>query len=141
MKINFMRAIALSLGVMGFGGVAVADELISTPVETASFTLSDLVQKSAAQKSKGKKAKSDESCDTKGPGKVKFDWGANTSLSIGAGLRTSYNAIEGGNSANGGTAQDFALNNARIYLNGKGHERIGFEFNTDKIYVFPIFIY
>ena len=36
MKINFMRAIALSLGVMGFGGVAVADELISTPVETAS---------------------------------------------------------------------------------------------------------
>ena len=131
MKINFMRAIALSLGVMGFGGVAVADELISTPVETASFTLSDLVQKSAAQKSKGKKAKAAESCDTKGPGKVKFDWGANTSLSIGAGLRTSYNAIEGGNSANGGTAQDFALNNARIYLNGKGHERIGFEFNTD----------
>ena len=131
MKINFMRAIALSLGVMGFGGVAVADELISTPVETASFTLSDLVQKSAAQKSKGKKAKSAESCDTKGPGKVKFDWGANTSLSIGAGLRTSYNAIEGGNSANGGTAQDFSLNNARIYLNGQGHERIGFEFNTD----------
>ena len=57
MKINFMRAVALSLGVMGFGGVAVDDELISTPVETASFTLSDLVQKSAAQKSKGKKAK------------------------------------------------------------------------------------
>lgn len=131
MKINFVRALALSLGVMGYGGAVVADELISTPVETASFTLSDLVQKSAAQKSKGKKAKSDASCDTKGAGKVKFDWGANTSLSIGAGLRTSYNAIEGGNSANGGTAQDFALNNARIYLNGKGHERIGFEFNTD----------
>ena len=130
MKINFMRAIALSLGVMGFGGVAVADELISTPVETASFTLSDLVQKSAAQKSKGKADKSDASCDTKGAGKVKFDWGANTSLSVGAGLRTSYNSIENGN-PNGGTAQDFSLNNARIYLSGKGHERIGFEFNTD----------
>ena len=129
MKINFVRALALSLGIMGFGGAVKADELISTPVETASFTLSDLVQKSAAQKSKGKKDKSDASCDTKGAGKVKFDWGANTSLSIGAGLRTSYNAIEDGNA--GATAQDFSMNNARIYLNGKGHERIGFEFNTD----------
>ena len=131
MKINFLRAVALSLGVMGFGGATVGDELISTPVETASFTLSDLVQKSAAQKSKGKNGKADTSCDTKGAGKVKFDWGANTSLSVGAGLRTSYNATQGGNSANGGTSQDFTLNNARIYLSGQGHERIGFEFNTD----------
>jgi hypothetical protein len=52
-------------------------------------------------------------------------------LTGGAGIRASYNAIEGGNPANGGTKQDFNLNNARLYFNGQGHERIGFEFNTD----------
>ena len=60
-----------------------------------------------------------------------FAWGTDWSINVGAGIRTSYNAIEFGNPANGGTRQDFNLNNARIYLNGQGHERIGFEFNTD----------
>ena len=59
-----------------------------------------------------------------------FSWGEDTYLKIGAGLRFSYNAIENGN-PRGGTKQDFNLNNARIYLSGQGHERLGFEFNTD----------
>ena len=59
-----------------------------------------------------------------------FIWGKDTFLKVGAGLRASYNAIENGN-PNGGTAQDFNVDNARIYMNGQGHKRIGFEFNTD----------
>ena len=59
-----------------------------------------------------------------------FVWGKDTFLKVGAGLRASYNAIENGN-PNGGTRQDFNVNNARIYMNGQGHKRIGFEFNTD----------
>ena len=62
----------------------------------------------------------------------KFSWGDDTYVTVGAGLRLSYNAIEGGNqSGNGGTRQDFSVNNARLYVNGQGHKRIGFEFNTD----------
>ena len=59
-----------------------------------------------------------------------FVWSKNTFLSVGAGIRASYNSREHGN-PNGGTAQDFNIDSARIYLNGKGHKRIGFEFNTD----------
>ncbi|MEO2045251.1 MAG: porin [Pirellulales bacterium] len=63
----------------------------------------------------------------------KFSWGDDTYVTVGAGLRLSYNAIEGGNQApsNSGTRQDFSVNNARLYVNGQGHKRIGFEFNTD----------
>ena len=59
-----------------------------------------------------------------------FNWGENTFLKVGAGIRASYNSIEAGN-PNGGTRQDFNINNARLYFSGQGHERIGFEFNTD----------
>ncbi|MEO2033669.1 MAG: hypothetical protein ABGZ35_16445 [Planctomycetaceae bacterium] len=51
-----------------------------------------------------------------------FNWSEDTWLKVGAGIRTSYNS---------GAAQDFKLNNARLYFNGQGHERIGFELNTD----------
>jgi len=61
-----------------------------------------------------------------------FSWGKDTWLSVGAGIRTSYTAMEGANAnGNGGTRQDFSVNNARLYFNGQGHKRIGFEFNTD----------
>ena len=59
-----------------------------------------------------------------------FIWGRDTYLKFGAGIRTSYSANEHGN-PRGGTSQDFKLDNARIYINGQGHKRIGFEFNTD----------
>ncbi|MCH2202665.1 MAG: OprO/OprP family phosphate-selective porin [Fuerstiella sp.] len=56
-----------------------------------------------------------------------FNWSENTWLSVGAGIRTSYSS---GDPAQGG-GEDFKLNNARLYFNGQGHDRIGFEFNTD----------
>jgi hypothetical protein len=49
-----------------------------------------------------------------------FNWGKCTWLSVGGGIRTSYS-----------NKQDFNVDNARLYFNGKGHERIGFELNTD----------
>ena len=78
-------------------------------------------------------------CGSSCPGNVKsgccghrFSWGNDTYVTVGAGIRASYNAIEGANqSGNGGTQQDFSVNNARLYFNGQGHKRIGFEFNTD----------
>jgi len=77
---------------------------------------------------------SDEGCTKCGGGCCCFVWGKHTFLKVGAGIRTSYNVIEDGHpngNPRGGTKHDFNLNNARLYFNGKGHERIGFEFNTD----------
>lgn len=52
-------------------------------------------------------------------------------VKLGAGLRTSYNAINNGATNGTSTSADFAIDNMRIYLSGQGHERIGFELNTD----------
>jgi hypothetical protein len=53
-------------------------------------------------------------------------------LSLGAGIRTSFSAIEeGAPEAGSKWSNDFALDNARIYLNGQVHENIKFEFNTE----------
>jgi hypothetical protein len=47
------------------------------------------------------------------------------------GIRTSFSAVESG-SANGQEySNDFNIDNARIYINGKIHKYVGFEFNTD----------
>jgi len=51
-------------------------------------------------------------------------------ISIGMGLRTSFNAQEAG-SPGGHYSNDFAVDNARIYLNGKVHKNIGFEVTTE----------
>lgn len=51
-------------------------------------------------------------------------------ISIGAGLRTSFQAVEDG--ANGSKwTNDFNLDNIRLYLNGQIHKYIKLEFNTD----------
>ena len=54
-------------------------------------------------------------------------------LSIGAGIRSSFSAVEEGapHATNSAWSNDFALDNARIYLNGQVHENIKFEFNTE----------
>ncbi|MEO1884919.1 MAG: porin [Methylococcales bacterium] len=53
-------------------------------------------------------------------------------LSIGAGIRSSFSAVEAGAPEAGSQwSNDFALDNARIYLNGQVHENIKFEFNTE----------
>jgi len=60
-------------------------------------------------------------------------------LSMGVGIRTSFSAVESGAIEGGAGADqqgskwsnDFAVDNARIYLNGQVHENIKFEFNTE----------
>jgi len=60
-------------------------------------------------------------------------------LSMGVGIRTSFSAVEGGAPQPGNSgdmrgdewSNDFAVDNARIYLNGQVHENIKFEFNTE----------
>ena len=52
-------------------------------------------------------------------------------ISIGMGTRTSFSMREDG-AANGRQwSNDFAVDNARIYINGKIHKYVGFEFNTE----------
>jgi hypothetical protein len=52
-------------------------------------------------------------------------------IKVGAGLRTSYNRIEGGAPNGSDWSNNFNLDNMRIYLSGQGRENIGFELNTD----------
>ncbi|MBM4127523.1 MAG: hypothetical protein FJ247_09280 [Nitrospira sp.] len=51
-------------------------------------------------------------------------------ISVGMGVRTSFSAVEGASSA-GHYSNEFNLDNARIYINGKLHKYVGFEFNTE----------
>ena len=52
-------------------------------------------------------------------------------IDIGMGIRTKLTVAEHG-SANGGSwSNNFGVDNARIYINGKIHRYVGFEFNTE----------
>lgn len=51
-------------------------------------------------------------------------------ISVGMGIRTSFNAQENATQA-GHYSNEFSVDNARIYINGKIHKYVGFEFNTD----------
>ncbi|MEN3951781.1 porin [Iodidimonas sp. SYSU 1G8] len=51
-------------------------------------------------------------------------------VSIGAGVRTSFNAIEDG-APDGSWSTNFDLDSARLYLNGQVHKWIKLEFNTE----------
>ena len=53
------------------------------------------------------------------------------SLSIGMGLRTSFNMIEDAAPDGKSRSKDFKLDDARLYLAGQLHELITFEFNTE----------
>ncbi|MDH5739327.1 MAG: hypothetical protein OEY77_03270 [Nitrospira sp.] len=50
-------------------------------------------------------------------------------ISIGMGIRTSFNAIEG--AAGGHYSNDFKVDNARIYIDGQIHKYVKFTFNTE----------
>jgi hypothetical protein len=52
-------------------------------------------------------------------------------ISIGAGLRTSFNATEEGAPDSSQWSNDFALDNIRLYINAQIHKYIKLEFNTD----------
>jgi hypothetical protein len=51
-------------------------------------------------------------------------------ISIGMGIRTSFNSQEGA-SPSGHYSNDFKVDNARIYINGSIHKYVKFTFNTD----------
>ena len=56
-------------------------------------------------------------------------------LSVGAGLRTSFTAVEDAAGANNDSwSSDFNLDSARIYLNGQIHKYIKFELNTECVF-------
>ncbi len=52
-------------------------------------------------------------------------------ISIGMGIRTSFNSVENGAANGSHYSNEFAINNARIYINGQIHKYVKFEFNTD----------
>lgn len=52
-------------------------------------------------------------------------------ISVGMGIRTSFSAKEDGAASGAQWSNDFAVDNARIYINGKIHKYVGFEFNTE----------
>jgi len=54
-------------------------------------------------------------------------------LSVGAGLRSSFSAVDeaAGKGSNDKWSTSFSLDNIRLYVNGQIHENIKFEFNTE----------
>ncbi|HSQ51845.1 MAG TPA: hypothetical protein VLL94_11325 [Nitrospiraceae bacterium] len=52
-------------------------------------------------------------------------------ISVGMGTRTSFSMKEDGSGSGGQWSNSFGVDNARIYINGKIHKYVGFEFNTE----------
>jgi hypothetical protein len=52
-------------------------------------------------------------------------------ISVGMGIRSSFNMVEDGSASGAQYSNSFGVNNARIFINGKIHKYIGFEFNTE----------
>lgn len=53
-------------------------------------------------------------------------------VSVGAGLRTSYNSFEDSAPNGDDYSKDFRLDNIRLYINGQIHENISFTYNTER---------
>jgi hypothetical protein len=62
-------------------------------------------------------------------GTIKAD--DNKYIDIGMGTRTSFSMAEDGSASGGQYSNKFGVDNARIYINGKIHKFVGFEFNTE----------
>lgn len=54
------------------------------------------------------------------------------SLSIGGGLRTSFNSVEDGAPNGTSASNDFVIDNVRLYLGGQINKHIGVTFNTER---------
>ena len=52
-------------------------------------------------------------------------------ISVGMGIRMSFNGVEYGAADRTSYSNQFVLNNTRIYINGKIHKYVGFTFNTE----------
>jgi hypothetical protein len=53
-------------------------------------------------------------------------------ISVGAGLRTSFNSVEDAAPSGTDRSKDFVLDSIRLYINAQVHENIKFEFNTER---------
>lgn len=53
-------------------------------------------------------------------------------ISIGAGIRTSFNSVEDAAPDGDSNSTDFELDSIRLYISGKAFENIGFTFNTER---------
>src|SRR3569832_2234506 len=62
-------------------------------------------------------------------GTIKID--DTRSISLGVGLRTSFNMIKDAAPDGTSRSKDFKLDDARLYIGGQLHELIGFELNTE----------
>lgn len=52
-------------------------------------------------------------------------------ISVGMGIRSSFNMVEDGSASGGQYSNSFGVNNARIYINGGIHKYVKFAFNTE----------
>ena len=52
-------------------------------------------------------------------------------IDVGMGIRSQFSSVQGSSANGGGMGNNFGINNARIYINGKIHKYVGFEFNTE----------
>lgn len=62
-------------------------------------------------------------------GTIKID--ETKSISVGVGIRTSFNAIEGAAPDGSSRSKDFALDSARLFIGGQMLPIVSFEFNTE----------
>jgi len=60
--------------------------------------------------------------------------GDNKSISVGAGIRTAFTAVNDAAPSGDAFSKDFAIQNARIYISGQAAKDIKFTFNTDEIW-------
>ena len=64
-------------------------------------------------------------------GRTKLDWGDwPGSVTVGAGIRASFNSQDGA-APDGGWDSDFNIDNARLYVGATGHDILGLELNFD----------
>ncbi len=52
-------------------------------------------------------------------------------ISVGMGIRQSFNMVEDGSASGAQWSNEFSINNARIYINGGIHKYVKFAFNTE----------
>lgn len=61
-----------------------------------------------------------------------IEFGENKSISVGAGLRTSFNSFEDGAPSGSDYSKDFEVDSVRLYVSGQIHKNIKFTYNTER---------
>jgi len=61
-----------------------------------------------------------------------FKFDDDRSITVGAGLRTSFNSVEDGSPSGSSRSKDFTIDNMRFYFNAQVYKNIELEFNTER---------